>query len=126
MTGAGISGRPIVAVTVRRRRRADRAGVGSDAVRGDLLSQRDKHLRTLEDPQNRLAPVDPASVLVRGDVVDRERQWLERLIDSTERAATQLKSRDTENSRRLVEELEALHTRLLTKLREESQSGRAD
>ena len=53
-------------------------------------------------------------------LIDDDRRWIERLIESTERTAEQLRSRETEDSRRLVKELDALRERLLAKLREES------
>ena len=53
-------------------------------------------------------------------MVNDDRRWIERLVESTERAAKQLRSRDTENSRRLVEEVEALRKRLAAGLSEDS------
>ena len=50
---------------------------------------------------------------------DDDRRWIERLIAATERAAQQLRGRDTDESRRMVEELEELRQRLAAKLRRE-------
>jgi predicted trehalose synthase len=51
-----------------------------------------------------------------GRVHDDDQRWIERLIAATERAAQQLRGRDTDESRRMVEELEALRQRLAAKL----------
>jgi hypothetical protein len=52
-------------------------------------------------------------------VDDRDERWIERLLEAADRAAEQLRARDTDASRRLVEEVEALRRRL-AKLRDES------
>jgi hypothetical protein len=51
-------------------------------------------------------------------VVDDDPGWIERLLESTERTLTQVRNSDTDRSRRLAEELEALRDRLAAKLQE--------